>query len=146
MCVEYESFSVDPIQIDILFESPKSDFVESVTITPENFDQTLAHFDIKRLTDLRPTDLPSKLVYHDHISRPLTSTLAIFMYVCLVDVWAHQFDKLKRALTYAALHWWMYFCWFQLFASYCLHVIESCSCLYDKLLHALMGFDLHNNL
>jgi len=48
LCVEYESFSFDPIITGLLFESHKSEFVESRNIVTENFnlDQALAHFDI----------------------------------------------------------------------------------------------------
>jgi len=37
-CVEYESFSFEPIITDLLFESHKSEFVESGNIIIENFD------------------------------------------------------------------------------------------------------------
>jgi len=49
LCVECESFSFDPIIIDLLFEFYKLEFVESANIVTENFDldQTLVHFDIK---------------------------------------------------------------------------------------------------
>jgi len=60
LCVEYESFSFDPIQADVLFESCKSDFVEFVNVVPENFDldQTHTHIDLKGLVDLGPSYLP----------------------------------------------------------------------------------------
>uniref|UniRef100_A0A7C8YVI2 Uncharacterized protein n=1 Tax=Opuntia streptacantha TaxID=393608 RepID=A0A7C8YVI2_OPUST len=37
-----------------------------------------------------------------------------------------------------------YFC-FQLSDFYCINFTESCTCLFDKLLHALLGFDLSSN-
>jgi len=41
--VEYESFSFDPIQADLLIESCKSKFVESKTIAAQNFDLDQTH-------------------------------------------------------------------------------------------------------
>jgi len=60
-----------------------------------NLDQTFEHAKIKRLMDLEPTNLPRELVYDDQISRPMTYMLSTFTYICLFDVWAQQFDKLK---------------------------------------------------
>jgi len=41
-CVEYESFSIDPIQTDLLFEYCKSAFVESDFVT-KNFTLAQTH-------------------------------------------------------------------------------------------------------
>ena len=147
-CVEYESFSFDPIQPDLLLTYHKFEFVESEAIVTEHFDldQTPTHIELKRLVDLRPTALPSDLVYQDHISRPMTFLLATFKYDCLFPDRAQLFDQLKRTLTCAALSWWMYSLWHELFYFYCRLLTESWSCLYDKLLHALMGCDLNSSL
>ena len=125
--VEYESFSFDPIQADLLFESSKSDFVESETIATENFDldQTHTHIDLKGLMDLGSFDLPRPVIHDDYISRLMTHMLANFEYVCVFSDWAEQFDKLKRALTCAALLWWMHFIWLQLSYFFCVDLIES---------------------
>ena len=96
--------------------------------------------------DLGPTVFPRPFIQDNHISKPMTYMLATIRYVCLFSDWAQQFDKLKRALTCAELTWWMYSLWFQLFASFCFHLLERLSLLYDKQLRALMGFDLNNNL
>lgn len=148
LCVEYESFSFDPIRPDFLFESCESDFVESANVAPENFalEQTPIHIDLKGLVDLGPTDLPRPIIHDDYVSRPITHFLATFESVCLFSDWAQQFDQLRRALTCAELQWWMYSLWHQLFNFCCQNFIKSCSCLYDKLLRALMGFDLHSSL
>jgi len=68
-------------------------------------------FDITRLVDLEPTILPRSFVPYDIVSRPMTHQLASLNYICMFDVWAHLFDKLKRALTCALLLWWMYSFW-----------------------------------
>jgi len=104
---EYESFSFDPIQTNFIFKSHKSAFVEFGNIVTENFDldQTLAHFDIKRLVEFGPIILPRLLIHNEKISRLMTHLLANFQYACLFDVWAQQFDKLKQALTCAVLTW-----------------------------------------
>jgi len=96
-CVEYESFSFDPIIMDILFESSKSKFVESETFVPMtiDFDHTLKNVKIKRLVDFGPNTFPRQLVHEDKISRPMTHWLANFEYVYLFSNWAQQFDKLK---------------------------------------------------
>jgi len=64
LCAEYESFSFDPIQTDLLFDNYKSEFVESESIATENFalDYTHAHFDANRLVDFAPTILPRPLI------------------------------------------------------------------------------------
>jgi len=77
-----------------------------------HFDQPPMRIELKGLVDLGPTVLPRPFIQDDHISRPMTSSLATFAYVCLFGIWAHQFDKLKRALTCAALLWWMYCSWY----------------------------------
>jgi len=102
--VEYESFSFDSIQADILFESCKSDFVESEAIATKNFDldQTHTHIDLKGLVDLGPSDLPRPVIHDDYICRPMSHFLASFEYVYLFSNWAQQFDKLKRALSCVA--------------------------------------------
>ena len=83
--VEYEYFCFDPIQADPLFESCKSNFVESVNVAPENFDLDLTHthIDLKGLVDLGPSDLPRSVIHDDYISRPMTHFLATFEYVYL---------------------------------------------------------------
>ena len=99
-CVEYESFSFDPIISDLLFEYYKSEFVECENIATKNFDltQTLMPFDIKRLVDFGPTILPRLLILDDnHICTPMTTLLDNTEYICLIPNWAQLFDKLKRA-------------------------------------------------
>ena len=95
--------------------------------------------------DLAPTNVLRYLVHDDQISRSMTHLLASFKYISLFDVWAQQFDKLKGALTCAALMIWMYYFCLQPSNLYCINFIESCSCLFDKLLCALIGFDLSSN-
>jgi len=145
---EYEFFSFDPIQADLLFESCKSDFIESEAIVIEHFDldQPPERITLKGLVDLGPSILPKLLIHDDHIFRPMTSTLATFTYVCLFPIWAQQFDKLKRALTCTALLWWMYSIWYQLLHLRCLNFIESWSFVFDKLLRALTSFDFGRNV
>ena len=111
LCAEYESFSFDPIQTDLLFESIKSELVESDNLGIKNFDlvQILMLLKITRLVDLGPNVLPRSILHDDIISRPMTHQLASLNYICMFDVWAHTFDKLKRALTSAALIRYMYF-------------------------------------
>jgi len=119
--VEYESFSFDPISTDLLFESCKSEFVESKTFMPLTFvlEQTLVHSDNRRSVEFVPTILPKPFVHYDIVSRLITHLLANFKYICLFDVRAQKFDKLKLTLTCAALTWWMYSFWHQLFTFYC---------------------------
>ena len=102
---EYESFSFDPIRIELLFENCKSKFVESGSIATKNFalNQIHAHFGTQRLVDFAPTILPRPFIHDDLISRPMTNWLASLNYICLFDVWDHTFDKLKWALICAAL-------------------------------------------
>ena len=92
ICVEYESFSFDPIITDLLFGSHKSEFVESETIVIENFDldQTLAHFAIKRFVDSGPIYLPRQFIHNDTISRPMTHLLVKFECISLFDVWPNN--------------------------------------------------------
>jgi len=61
---EYESFSFDPIQTDLLFESIKSELVESDNLGIKNFalDQTLAHIEFNRLVDFALTVLPNSFM------------------------------------------------------------------------------------
>jgi len=70
-CIEYESFSFDPIISDPILEPPKSEFLESETFVPMTVDleQTLVHSNAKRLVDFGPTDLPRQRVHDDKISR-----------------------------------------------------------------------------
>ena len=100
------------------------------------------HIGLNRLVNFTPTTLPRLLVHDDIVSRPMTSILARFEYVHFHSDWAQLFDKLKRALTCALLARWMYSFWLQLTAFHCLYVIESLASLFDKLLRALMSFDL----
>jgi len=51
LSTEYESFSFNPIQTDLLFESCGSKFIESETIVTENFAWTRL-YRILNLTDL----------------------------------------------------------------------------------------------
>jgi len=148
MCVDCESFSFHPIQANLLFESHKSKVVESESFIPmvTNFDQPPTHIDLKGLVDLGPSDFPRSFVQDNHISRLMTSTLGTFTYVCQFPNWVHQFDKLKRSLACAELQWWMYSFLFHLVDVSCFHLLGSWSCLYDKLLRTLIGFDLNNSL
>jgi len=144
LCAEYESFSFDHIQADLLFESHKSQFIEPEAIVTEHFDldQTHIHIDLKGLVDLGPSYLPRPVIHDDYISRLMTHFLATFECVYLFPDWAQQFGILKRVLTCAALLWWIYSIWYQLSYVHCLNFIESWSSVLDKLLHALMGFEL----
>jgi len=148
MCVDCEFFSFDPVQADLLFESHKSEVVESESFITmvANFDQPPMHIELTGLVDLGPFALPRQFVHDDPISTMMTYMLANFEYVCLFSDWAHQFDKLKRALTCAVLLLWMYSMWYQLLHLRCLTFIESWSSMFDKLLRALLDFDLNNNL
>ena len=107
-----------------------------------DLDQTFAHIEIKKLIDLQPTDFSRQFIYDDHISRPMTHLLAKFECISLFDIWVQQFDKLKWVLTHAALTLWMYSFSFQLSYFYCVNFAESYSYLFDKLLCALIGYDL----
>jgi len=101
LCAEYEYFSFDPIITDPLFESRKSEFVESETFVPmiADLDQTLANIELKELVDLGSTILPRLLIPADnHISRPITTLLADTEYIYLISNWAQLFDKLKLPL------------------------------------------------
>ena len=75
----------------------------------------------------------------------MPTLLAHTEYTCLISNWAQLLNKLKRTLTCASLAWWMYSFWFQLYTFYCFYVVESRSSVFDKLLRALMGFDLSRN-
>ena len=125
LCAEYEFFSFDPIQTDLLFESCKSKLVEFETIVTEIFDLdwTLVHFDAKRLVDSEPTIMPRPLIPNDTISWQMTCLLAGVKYIHLFPYWAQQFDRLKRPLTSALLLWWMYFFRIQLFTFYYFYVV-----------------------
>jgi len=90
--------------------------------------------------------LPRPFIHDDILFRPMIYLLATFNYVYLFSDWAQQFNKLKRALTCAALLWWMYAIWYQLSQVHCLNFIESWSFVFDKLLHALLGFDVSSNV
>ena len=59
-CTEYESFSFDPLQADLLFEYCKSEIVEFDNVIIENFDldQTYTHIGLNRLVNFTPTILP----------------------------------------------------------------------------------------
>jgi len=59
-CVEYESFSFDPVITDHLFESAKSTCTESNTSVPidVNLDHILEHIERKGGVDVGPTILP----------------------------------------------------------------------------------------
>ena len=76
----------------------------------------------------------------------MTHQLASLNYMCLFDVWAQQFDKLKRALTCALLLWWMCSFCLQLSNLYCVAFVESWASVFDKLLRALTSFDLSSNV
>ena len=73
----------------MLFESHEAEFVESEAIATKNFDldQTLTHFDIKRLVNLGPTILPRHLIHDDKVSRRMTHFLARYEYVYLFSDW-----------------------------------------------------------
>ena len=71
--------------------------------------------------------------------------LAKIEYISLFDIWAQQFDKLKSAPTCVALMFQMHSVWDQVFNFHFRTFIESCSCQFDKLLNALMSFDLNSN-
>jgi len=141
---EYESFSFDPIQADLLFEYYKSEIVESNNVFIKNFDlnQTLMIFNITGLVNFAPTIFPRLLIHVDRIPRPMTSILARAEYIHLFSDWAQLFDKLKRALACALLPWWMYSFWIELCTFHCFYIIESWASLFDKLLCASMSFDL----
>ena len=83
-------FFFDPIQTNLLFKSCKSELVESEIIVIKNcvLDQTLAHFNIKRLVDFGSTVLLRPLIHDNLVSRQMTHLLANFNYVYLFDVWA----------------------------------------------------------
>ena len=53
-CIEYESFSFDPMMTDLLLESRKFEFIESEILVPmiADLDQTLAEVELKELVDL----------------------------------------------------------------------------------------------
>jgi len=82
---------------DHLSESYKFKFLELETVMTKDFDlnQTLEHTEITRLEDLGPTILPIQLFHDNKICRLMTALLADYEYVCLFDVWAQNFDKLK---------------------------------------------------
>jgi len=145
--VEYESFSFAPIITHHFYEAFKSDFFESKPFAPITVDlnHSLEYAKIKGPMNLGPTNVPRYFVHDYHSSRPMTHVLANFEYISLSDAWAQQFDKLKRALTCATLLLWMYYLCFQLSHFYCINFTASCACLFDKLLRALLGFDLNSN-
>jgi len=147
-CAEYESFAFDLIKSNLLFESRKSELIKSETIVIENFDlvQTAELLEITGLVDLGPSILPRSILHDDIISRRMMHSLADFAYVFMFSNWAQLFDKLKRTLTYASLTWWIYSLWIQLYTFYCLHVLESWSSMFNKMLRALMNCDLRSNV
>ena len=63
-CAEYEYFSFDPTQTNFLFQSCKSEFIESDNLIIMNFDfeLTLMPFEIRRLVDFRPIILSRLLI------------------------------------------------------------------------------------
>ena len=87
LCAEYESFSFDPIRIDLLFENCKSKFVEPGSISTKNFalNQIHAHFGTQRLVDFAPTILSRPLTPDDLISMPMTHWLVSLNYICMFD-------------------------------------------------------------
>ena len=90
-CVEYESFSFDPIQTDFPFESCMSEFVKADNLIMANFDfeQTLTPFEIRGLMDFRPIILARLLIpTNNHISRSMTTLLDNIEYICLIPNWA----------------------------------------------------------
>jgi len=89
-CVEYESFSFDPIITALPFESRKSEFVEFKNIATKNFDlyPTLAHIGLKRLMDFGLSILPRPLIHDAIIFRQMTYMLARYDYVYLFSDWA----------------------------------------------------------
>ena len=101
-------------------------------------------FDINRLVKCASSIWPKLLVHANIVSRPMTLPLAPIRCVCLFSDWAQQFDKLKRALTYALFTMWMYSIWFQLTAFHCCYTIKSWASLFDKLLRALTSFDFNS--
>ena len=95
--------------------------------------------------DLGPTDVPRHLTHDYHICRSMTYLLANFEYIYLFDVWVRKFNKLKWALTYTVLLLRMYYFCLELSYVYHVYFIESCSCLFYKLLRTLISFDLSSN-
>jgi len=84
-CIEYESFTFDPIITALPIESHKSKFVEFENIATKNFDldQTLAHIGLKRLMHFGPNILPRPLIHNDTVFRQMTYILARYEYVYL---------------------------------------------------------------
>ena len=78
-------------------ESSKSKFLEFETFMTEDFDldQTLEHTEISRLEDLGPISLLRQLFHDNKLCRLMTLLLGDYEYVCLFDVWAQNFDRLK---------------------------------------------------
>ena len=76
LCVEYVSFSFEPIQTDLIFENCKSELVESENIVTKSFalDQTHTHIGLNKLVDFAPTILPRVL-----LARPMTYLLANYV-------------------------------------------------------------------
>ena len=74
LCAEYESFSFEPIQIDLLFGNCKSEFVKSESIANKTFavDQTYKRIGLNRLVPFAHTILPRLIVHDNPISRPMT--------------------------------------------------------------------------
>ena len=74
LCAEYEYFSFEPIQIDLLFGNCKSEFVESESIANKKFalDPTYTHIGLNKLVNFAPTILPRLIFHDDPISRPMT--------------------------------------------------------------------------
>ena len=103
------------------------------------------HIELKELVDLGLTNLSRPFIHDDIRSRAMTHLLTTFKYVYPFSDWAQQFDKLKRALICAALLWWMYSIWCQLFHVHYLNFIKSWSSIFDKLLCALTSFDLSSS-
>jgi len=79
-CVEYDSFSFDPIITDHPLESRKFKSIKSWTFVPmtSDLDQTLAHVELKILMNFGPTILPRLLIHYDKISKPMSHLLAHF--------------------------------------------------------------------
>ena len=106
---DYESFSFNSIQSDFLFESSKSESVESEMITTDDFtlDQTHMHIELKGLVDLEPFALPRQFIHGNIVSRPMTSLLAYSEYVHFIPEWAQLLISLNGPLPVLS---WLYGC------------------------------------
>jgi len=93
-----------------------------------------------------PTILPRVPIHDKPIFTPMTHLLADLKYVHLFPDWAQLFDKLKWALTCAALIRWMYFTWRQLSYFFCVDLSESWPFVFDMLFRTLTSFDLSSDV